>query len=202
MQNLRHSCDWQKSNLTTAVLLRVKYMLYKPWIVCDWLWMSVSSETLRSTFSSTQGKEPWYSTLVISCVQMMRIWLDYFLLECVYSVNAVTLACFVFERKRHPVVSFHPLALNGFPLKAKLRGELQGRVQEAGNSKALRSSTACGVSGPSKHGALTTQISLLPSRPLPLPRTLPWLQISPCWSLRKLVFPRWGANYPPLCPCL
>lgn len=69
------------------------------------------------------------------------------------------------------------------------QSELSATVQEAGTSKALRKwSTACGVSGPSKHDAFPRQISPLPSRPLPSPRTLPRLQVCPCWSLRKLVF--------------
>lgn len=107
-------------------------------------------------FLPHKGKSPsWHSTQLLwfHVCKRWDFWLDYFLLECGFSINAVTLVCFVFERKWHPVVNFHPLALTGFMLKAKLSSELQGRVQETGNNKILRKcSTACRVSGPSKHG--------------------------------------------------
>lgn len=92
---------------------RVKRVLCKVWIFCLWLTqMSVFSETQRSTFSSTQGKEPWPSTQLNSCDFMYgndENLTRFYLLEHVYSVNAVTRVCFVFKRKWHPFVTFHSL---------------------------------------------------------------------------------------------
>ena len=110
-------------------------------------------------FSSSQGKSPGIQINLgfFFFFSLCKWWkFDiYFFLECVYSVNAVTLVCCVFERKWLPACCKRSSpCLKWVPVGSELNRELPGRVSAAGHSKALQKSPPspiCGVSGPSMH---------------------------------------------------